>query len=137
MPVKDDDVLNVLNENTQNNNYQEDTITPNEDELAVLNANTQQISQPQVTAKPNKFGVALNEEEKNARSEGYLQQESGVVRSDYDDVTYFGGEDELFARRLVNSGDHLGTTPGRVVEDEEEPEDSSSFNPHILRRSAY
>lgn len=136
MPGRDDDVLNVLNENTQNNNYKEDTPVVNtNDELVILNQNTQDLPSSGVDSKQNKFGLKLNEEETSARESGYLDNSSGVIHTDYDDIAALGGEEELFnedklnrssvVRGVASQGEYRDPEEQRIETSEESKEESS------------
>ena len=70
MYIPDDDVLNVLNTNTQNNNYNEGSSS--DDELKILNENTENLPAQPVRQSGNKYGIGLTDDENAARESGNL-----------------------------------------------------------------
>ena len=83
MYIPDDDVLNVLNSNTQNNNYNEGSSS--DDELKILNENTSRLPEQPVG---NKYGINLTDEEKAARESGYLDSRSGIVHLSQSEIDF-------------------------------------------------
>ena len=78
MPGKEDDVLNILNTNTQNNNY--NSGRDSDDVLNVLNDNSQNLN---VNNKSNNsYDINLSDTENNARRQGYLERQSGIQRTE-------------------------------------------------------
>ena len=82
MPDRDDDVLNVFNSNTQNNNFNQGKTE--DDVLNVLNENTQNLN-PQPT---NKYGFSLTESESAARQAADLDVAMNVPHVDDEEINY-------------------------------------------------
>jgi len=134
MYIPDDDVLNVLNTNTQNNNYNDGNSS--DDELKVLNDNAQ--TQSVSNKSGNIFGITLDEDDNNARQAGYVDNTAGVQHVDYDDVTYFENEENLGSPVLSKRNKFGGVAD---VDEGEEPiisdmsgEEISADSPENLYR---
>lgn len=89
MPKRDDDVLNVLNENTNNTNTQNNNYNSgsnSDDALKILNENTEGLSTPR---RSGFTGPKLTEAEQAAKAAGEQDAMLGVIHSDQDEIINF------------------------------------------------
>lgn len=84
MAGKNNDVLNVLNENI--NTVNENNYNDINNELGVLESNTQDLKFD--NAPKNKFGIGLNENETVAREQGVVDYRAGVNHVSQDEIRF-------------------------------------------------
>ena len=99
MPEKDYDVLNILNANIQNNNYNEGSNA--DDELKILNDNTQELNK----TIQNFTGPKLTDEEEAAKQAGIQDAELGVIHSDPDDIINFQKQQRILRSNNISDGE--------------------------------
>ena len=100
---KDDDVLKVLNSNTENNNYNEDN--NDTDELDVLNSNTTE----EVVTPVESFRPQLTEKEYAARESASVDFDSGINHVDNSEVGFLKNNYVQLNTGEVNTTKSLAT----------------------------